>query len=1816
MASTQNLTDLPVIQYTGMDYTTVISQIKEIIESNTNWASNWTEFYNSEAGTMLIQLMAWICDNLAVRQDLIYNENYLSTATSNEAKRRLLKQIGYSLKSASASIVPINIEFQKVVENDINLSITDNENISIRNIKNSIFKFYGNDRNGKSVPYEILYLDKNKIPEYTHSIKLKSGKISYDVDSDGNQLVACEGNTIYTEFTSSTKDGPVFVLENNNIDLKTLKVYDVTDEENPKIHQRVDNFLDTNVINGENICYIVEQNDNGYYQIRYPSVELLTYSGSELTNRLFKPESTIGVFYRTCNGNDSNIAANYLSVTESVTDILGESLDIKITNLLAGYNGKNAEELNSAVKNAPLTLCSMNRAVTIEDYDKILKNNSLVLNVKSFSPENSPTKFEEYYGRKIEPHEVFSFILMNKNFNSTPNSKLNYYPWIELNQESIVNEKYTFGQSKLNQQIQYGDSYINGYIKYDYNYGKSIIEKYNKGQWFVNGYDEEKDGKQYKAKQYPYITLIKTSDILQSAISSEKESGDNVLKIKIQKNASDEIFIDNIMNVLENNDNLTTSNNTLSVDTNASYTSFALDENIDCKKYKYLKFVLDDTYTILVDLQKQAQYLYTEFNTVRPNWEENLNNIEYYSNYYLKINNAEPTTDAAALSELEEKYGTNTREYYIAAYSYHNSIAYAQHRKGIVQLIKEAISNIINYTKEIDYNNLTGKALEIKTTLGNLYSPENLCKYIVQHGTSQTQINSNTYIYKYDGETFVIQYTQDVVAKVLKIDSNRIYNEEINKTETNLTKKDDQQLMYDSVFATSDGTYVDLNLQIEDQKANGLLEDVYYYESDNSINFYSIEDKKNFYKVKINGRILAIRLDAYSAISAYNYYVMLGLNNDAVTSNGKTNFYTYDYFPYFGKGELKENLAHNVAILLDGEDYKYYDLGNNNSNIISELSGVFGGYFSKRYIDINGEDLNPRNVITYNSSNGVSSNNINKVSFSLFSIANIIEYALSPLNFDKNIIFEFKNDKWYDLKTDNANDIKDYYGHNDITNDEIKSFRLVSDGKIRARTVIKSNYETNRATRTPLLDNNYSQGYEYDIRFEYMNCNGNSLEISSVPETYIEDNEERNVRSEILGSQSKDLIKELYGKKKIYTSTPVDFNVDQMVFGYGIGFKKLLIKSGTVGDRSSLYFIRTAENSSNDALASIFGLKDNYVYNYQIIGTGEYYDRARTIKAYGKKTMEMFIGDSSAEIDFELTQGIPISDKNVFREEENEEEKQTITIGDIICVDSDINSTTFEGELYLSYKLDNVTKILINKQDNFYYSSNEESNDKAKPPIIGIEGESVYYNEETGRYYIDNNKSNFGVKLTKEPVDTNNYYGIVADSYKDLSIIENKNTEITMNQVNGYSISGNSAYEANGIYYNIDNITYSEEAILDAVKVELPFVFSIDQYTDNCPKDGEEFIYDNNPNDVIAILTGSVYQVTGNALYNALILATKNHSDEYINENYHTIIKRYQNSIDKIIISGISKTENGNITFYYPETSVFAKFDVTPAEVEPNKLRLATKLFYKMLFGTNLTNPEFYKLYPKEEMIKINSEKIVTSFNDEEYFYCPDKSYHLKFVYREFVDENREVSKYGDYYIRAEANGNGFADGYNFYLNKTDNSKFPDAEFYLHFINDRTYEPDRETEEDAIIDYMKQYQIIGTELHLLKPYFKTFDIVGKINYNANYDVQLIKSNVENALKEKYRIDAIENISIGNNVYRSDIYKTVFGVEGVDSFELEYFGYDYTNKEKYPDQKYSLNISSAGDSTEGTEFYLCSVLADSNNSHGIILTYTKSEAETL
>ena len=1720
MASTQDLTELPVIQYTGMDYSTVISQIKEIIENNSNWAENWTEFYNSEAGTMLIQLMAWICDNLAVRQDLLYNESFLSTATSEQAKRRLLKQIGYSMKSSSAAVIPVTLEFKNIVKTDVSLSLGITKEISPADVKTNIFRFYGPDRNGNNTFYEILHLDENYEPDYTEPVVLSSGSVLYDKDKNGNTLYACQGNTVYSEFSSDTNDGPVFVLENKNIDLKTIKVYDLKNEN--KIHDRVDNFMDLKVMNGDNTCDIIEQNEDGYYQIRYPNLDLVTYNNKTLANRLFKAGSRIGVLYRTCNGEISNVAANYFYINDIVNDDNGNSLKLTITNKLAGFNGKDGETLDNAVKNAPLSIRTMNRAVTINDYDIILNNNDMVLNSKSYSPENEPDNFIDFYGRRIAPHEVFSFVVLNKGFKSIPNNKLNYYPWIELNKNNIFNEKYMFGNSVFNSSLSNYETYNDLYIEYNYDNDKEYKVEGNTTK------DTEK-----KIRHIPNAIVFKGNDLLKNTINREKQEDENSdvfkLKIKLQDFASEEVFIDEVLNALNTKKNITTADNGISEDTMASYTSDQLEEYIDCLKYKYIKFVIDDLLTIVVDLQKDNNY------------EDKIESIDMdiskypLSNYYLKIknnyNNDSDYFDYDDRSNLDA-YCKKLRELY-------SSKEAAENRKSIEQLIRDELNRVIEYDVNKKEYDIT---YEPWLTLNNIKSYNTIPTSLKTWLSDDVAINDS---YSYNNNSFTLKskviLNEDIVEKIELIsnggspENHYIYfkkeddesyslyeileNEEYNEkgnipTENTYT----QQLAYNSVLANGNSGFVDLNLQKEKNTEFVIEQD------------YTTDYKKTayFYFIKINNKTYAVRLDAFSLLSAYNYYKLF---NSSFTGSyeGCTAIY-----PYIGKGKFIINPSCETPIspISPVGTFSFDNIAD------STLEGGLKGVYSYEKFDLddipfnenkNSTDAEKAMLVTDNGE-------IIKCRINLKILAYILDYAFSGVwQLNKGIIYEYDNGQFKDIES----------------NDKIKGFRI--------RQIEKANYPSNNCVDSFNTNNIFTSGYEYDLRFDLLNYfTGGNEDNDFIIESY--DNDDETELKQLLKNKfasdnevdvaevdvtTKDLLKTLKGdeysilkyviNKKEYKidgddnndnyilQANNDYNADDNSFNYAT----LKICSGNKGSNSSLYFIQTSKNS-NEEFIQYAGLKNKFKYGYNKEetrkSTEDYKNEYRSIKVYGQKIIELFVGENDNVItaSFNKYDGTPLK------------ESGKINVGDIICVDSDINYVNFTNPIYISYKASDEEKLLLNKQENFYYSPVESSNNKAKPPIIGIAGESVFYDESNDCYYIDNLKSDFNVKLTKDEVDVNNYDSIIAED-DNLSIIRNKNVEICSAQID-----------------NDDN------------NLELSFSFGIDD---------REMVK------IEGCKITSASQVV-NTMQNAL-----KESSEY-KDCYKKVVSLSYDNSKKIKFSGLAYDDTGCI-----------KFGVSPGENESD-----VKDFFKTLFGTSISNKELYELYPNnDDPNDYDYNNCAVNDNENEsYYYYPNNSSdsndkEIEFKYRKLIGNE---PRYGDYYIVAEPNGSlGFKTGYKFYIQKTKNAKFPDKEFYVHFVNDRKYEVERNTEEDTIINYMKEHQIVGTELHLLEPYFKTFDIKGTINYSGNYDVSLVKRNVENALKNKYSISNIKDIEIGKDIYRSDIFKTVMNIEGVESFELEYFGYDYTDGN---DKKYSLQV----------DFYVCAVLASSENDHGLNLVYEK------
>jgi len=1729
MASTQKLTELPVIQYTGMDYSTVISQIREIIESNSNWKDNWTQFYSSEAGTMLVQLMAWICDNLAVRQDMLYNESFVGTAKNYQSKLRLLNQIKYDIKCSKAATVPITIKLEKIEGSEIKLScygfdetLADDSNSKtrirskIRNIKNSIFSFQAPNINGENVNWEILNYDTDGKIDYKTIIKLDGTDNIYSEYTSGSETIelkAIQGTTVYKEFTSATSEEPIFNLNEKDVDIDSIRVYDISgnnydsDEGIFKPgaeHHYVSNFIDITTLNDNIPCFIVERNDDGYLQIRYPSKGL----NSLLTKHLYKPAHTIGVFYRKCNGSEGNVKEEIFNVKKIIKkEVEGEgskNINIEIVNEKSGYGGTDIEKIDDAIKNAPLLLRTLNRAVTSEDFNVILNNYNGILTSKTFTPDNMPYGFNSYYGREIYPHEAFSVVITNKNVNGISNENLNKFPWVQTIKSHAVNEKVSFSKHSFNEEVGSSDGVFGLFVEDSYvDDAKSAIiqnidNPINKKLYMNSIYD---DGSKYEIEHDDNKRLIRNAVIFNSGynlvndIVEEKSNSYNTpigetyeyqIKVKLNSSEYDGNSFSEISNILFDDQTkyLKVDNNIIKEDTNATFTSieefskiFSSDgaftgryESIDVSNIeKPLHIIIDDNVDLEINLKEEIK---KEFKSKIGNLIKHLN--DNGANIGVNIDNEINDDNVKDIYTIPLSNTINSKE--TLSFDFNVTDEIKEDFKDIYDFVMIYTGNLngtakSSYTKNSISTTLQASRKGIVEIINSVYKNK-----IEEIGNSE-----NLYYINYkDGDNFS------------KEDYNTYINDSKKYKWISRQKKSFDNYNVDGIKKSYNGTlYQDINLNLPSySKLNNKdkIENLPFY---HKYETNSNREARNFYAIKINKYIYAIKINEKTINNAKYYY----FSNDS----DATEFKNYYKFDGINNAELPSqdeasslaanSLAANVAIV------KTDDI---NLKLSEErIENVFNSF--KYSINKNNDNTN-----------------IESFCFCAETLALLLNYIFSQFNTDKDIIYKYDKNakKWKDLHEAGANE-------------------KILNGGLKVSYINKKYYKYDAL-------NKYSSKYSSDdysdvctdIRFEDIGTSENGMVIGSViaedfngvneSDTNTVVNENNYIPTEGINGVDniKDFFEGLFGYKRKYVSEfPDEQKIAGIIENEEDDTARLVIRSTKKGVDSSLYITNESEeNKINDTFFSIFNCPN---ISKTILEDGS--ANFITPKVRGEKRMELFV----AGVDYNTSS----SEAKYY--DGDSENSRSLTAGDIIVTDSDINLINIPTNSFISYVIKTNNFIDIDKQTNFYYSNNENATEHMIIDVVGLDGQVIEYKEDENgnkKPVINEEKSNFNFKITNTEQDTNNFFNIEGDDY-----VKCESFSISTNEIK---------YDGN-------------------ISTSMSFALSID---DDNKLNVEDIYFDKN--------------ITAYNLIKNIVAAAKK-TDYKHKDEITRIIREHPTNSNKIILSNLSNTNEGNITFYCIED-----------EEE------TTKEFFKVLFGTNKSNPEFYALYPKDIMPE---ENIIE--NDDTYWYSPVADKELVFKYRVFTDSSKQESKFADYYISCSKNSDDGFD-YSFRLEKTDTSTLPDGYFYMHYINDRTYDKlKNEIDEVKINKYMEKYMIAGTELKYLNPYFKTFDIYGNVYYNENYNKSNIKNEIDKKLNDEYKIGNIKNIGIGNKIYLSDIINIISSVDGVEHVEITYFGFD---KEKYSSSNKYLSIDEAHD------FYTTILLAENDSKHGVHLEYLANE----
>jgi len=152
----QILKKLPRTSTLGIDYENIKQDVREIIQEDPRYNKTWDDFLESSVGSLLLEMYAWIADQLASRIDWFTNENFISTAKEKESVIRLLKLIGYKLKLGYASEAVVDVSFVSQVSTKTRFAETISRGY-VASSKTLNFKTISAiDRDGNATTFEAI----------------------------------------------------------------------------------------------------------------------------------------------------------------------------------------------------------------------------------------------------------------------------------------------------------------------------------------------------------------------------------------------------------------------------------------------------------------------------------------------------------------------------------------------------------------------------------------------------------------------------------------------------------------------------------------------------------------------------------------------------------------------------------------------------------------------------------------------------------------------------------------------------------------------------------------------------------------------------------------------------------------------------------------------------------------------------------------------------------------------------------------------------------------------------------------------------------------------------------------------------------------------------------------------------------------------------------------------------------------------------------------------------------------------------------------------------------------------------------------------------------------------------------------------------------------------------------------------------------------------------------------------------------------------------------------------------------------------------
>ena len=464
-------------QVTNLDFEDVKKSLREFLRSSETFTD-----YNFEGSVLsqLIDLLAYNTYYSGLNANLVANEVFFDSASIRENVVSLAKLVGYTPRSAKASKAVINLD---VIVNPQTAALTLKKGNS----------FIGSNGDGSYI-FSVLndvtreaYMDSNGVRRVTFS-----------------NLEIYQGSFLNLSYTVDQSTRQKFIVPSADADIDLLNV--VVDEVDFSIPQRYTSVKNITELNSTDRVYFIQENKNEQFELIF---------GDGVFGRKLKNLDAINIEYLVTNKTEGNQCTEFtFTGTLQYAGQIFTQANPTITVVSESTGGGNPEDITSIKYLAPRYYSAQKRAVTVRDYETLIREISP--NLESLSV---------FGGEEADPPQYGKVFIVAKPFGAetlTTTAKQNLKK--DIKEYSIL----TVIPEVIDPSYLYLD--IDSFVYYDNNKSrKNQQEIENAVKNTIVGFGATNDLNRFNGK-FKYSKLVGSIDDADKGITS------NITRVRLRKN--------------------------------------------------------------------------------------------------------------------------------------------------------------------------------------------------------------------------------------------------------------------------------------------------------------------------------------------------------------------------------------------------------------------------------------------------------------------------------------------------------------------------------------------------------------------------------------------------------------------------------------------------------------------------------------------------------------------------------------------------------------------------------------------------------------------------------------------------------------------------------------------------------------------------------------------------------------------------------------------------------------------------------------------------------------------------------------------------------------------------------------------------------------------------------------------------------------------------------------------------------------------------------------------------------------------------------